>query len=377
MDLVVISLEPWDQVRRRNQHLVDGLLDLHPGLRVLFVEPAHDPIHAARRRSRPRPGPGLRRARPTDSQHWQRLWLLGPTKWLPRRIDPSWDRRWAAQVVRAADRLGFSAPLLWVNDPAGAAVLSRTSWPALYDITDDWLAARRPSREIARLAAHEHILLTEAAEVVVCSPGLRRVKGQGRRVELVPNAADLSAYAAGLPRPGDLPAGPVALYAGTLHTDRLDVGLVRATAAELVGAATVVLLGPDALDPASRASLADAGVVILGARAASEVPAYLLHADVLLVPHVVDEFTDSLDPIKRYEYEAAGRPVVSTAVAGFVDSPAATIADRAAFPAAVRRAVEEHKTPRPAHRPTGVDWADRVRQVRALLERVGQAQAAG
>ena len=28
-------------------------------------------------------------------------------------------------------------------------------------------------------------------------------------------------------------------------------------------------------------------------------------------------FTDSLDPIKLYEYQAVGRPVVSTAVAGF------------------------------------------------------------
>ena len=28
-------------------------------------------------------------------------------------------------------------------------------------------------------------------------------------------------------------------------------------------------------------------------------------------------FTDSLDPIKLYEYQAVGRPVVSTPVAGF------------------------------------------------------------
>ena len=47
------------------------------------------------------------------------------------------------------------------------------------------------------------------------------------------------------------------------------------------------------------------------------VPAYLKNADVLVVPHVVTGFTDSLDPIKVYEYLAAGLPVVSTPVAGF------------------------------------------------------------
>ena len=90
-----------------------------------------------------------------------------------------------------------------------------------------------------------------------------------------------------------------------------------------------MLLGPDALEAAQRGALEDAGVVLLGARPSVEVPAYLQHADVLVVPHVVTPFTDSLDPIKLYEYQAAGRPVVSTPVAGFRDAvdELVTIAD--------------------------------------------------
>jgi teichuronic acid biosynthesis glycosyltransferase TuaH len=67
------------------------------------------------------------------------------------------------------------------------------------------------------------------------------------------------------------------------------------------------------------------------------VPAYLQHADVLIVPHVVDAFTGSLDPIKLYEYLAVGRPVVSTPVAGFRDlgSDSVTIVAAALFPAAL------------------------------------------
>ena len=41
-ELVVCSLEPWDEIWRRNQLVVDGLLRRHPRLRVLFVEPPHD-----------------------------------------------------------------------------------------------------------------------------------------------------------------------------------------------------------------------------------------------------------------------------------------------------------------------------------------------
>ena len=55
-DLVVMSLEGWDDVWRRNQHLVAGLLKTDPALRVLFVEPAADPLHDVVSRRRPPEG---------------------------------------------------------------------------------------------------------------------------------------------------------------------------------------------------------------------------------------------------------------------------------------------------------------------------------
>ena len=61
-DLVVVSLEAWDGVWRRNQHLVSRLLAADPDLRVLFVEPPADPLHDLRRRSGVRRGLGLRQA---------------------------------------------------------------------------------------------------------------------------------------------------------------------------------------------------------------------------------------------------------------------------------------------------------------------------
>src|SRR5690606_6370135 len=83
--------------------------------------------------------------------------------------------------------------------------------------------------------------------------------------------------------------------------------------------ATLVLVGPNRLTTEHASFLTQEGAVILGGRAFDEVPAYLQHAGALVVPHLVNPFTDSLDPIKLYEYLAVGRPVVSTPVAGFRD----------------------------------------------------------
>ncbi|MFI2103196.1 glycosyltransferase [Isoptericola sp. NPDC019693] len=346
-DLVVMSLEPWDDVWRRNQHLVAGLLRERPSARVLFVEPVSDPVHALSRGARPRPGRGLRPAPHVDGVGPRRLWLLEPTKLLPRRVAPRGDERRAAVVVRAARRLGLARPVLWVNDPYGATLARVSGWPTLYDVTDDWTAASRGPAESRRVTDADRYLVEHAATVTVCSPALADRKRDARSVVLVTNGVDVDRYRRPAPRPADLPPGGTAVYVGTLHADRLDVGLCEETARALDGAGTLVLVGPVALDRADADRLRRAGVAVLGARPFDEVPAYLQHADVLVVPHVADDFTDSLDPLKLYEYRAVGRPVVSTPVAGFRDTrdPAVAVAPPEGFAAAVRDAVT-----RPARR---------------------------
>ncbi|WP_235915545.1 glycosyltransferase [Puerhibacterium puerhi] len=368
--LLVCSLEPWDSVWRRNQHLVSRLL-ADPGLRVVFVEPPVDPLHALHRGAVPRLGRGLRRL-PYEEHEFpgaDRLWLYEPTKWVPRKMADGGDRRRARAALRAARSIGAPPAVLWVNDISYAALLDVTSVPVVYDVTDDWLAAHRPPAETARLVEAEARLLREAAAVTVCSPALQRAKGRDRAVELVTNGVDVAAYRDPGPRPADLPAGPVALYVGTLHADRLDVALCVRTAAALAAVrGRLVLLGPDALEEDERRRLTTAGVVLLGARPFDTVPAYVTHADVLVVPHVVDAFTDSLDPLKLYEYRAAGRPVVATPVAGFRDTadPAVRALPATYFPAAVvaaTRAEAPRREP-PADLPT---WEQQAALMAAVL----------
>lgn len=372
-DLVVLSLEAWDEVWRRNQYLIDGLLRVDPELMVLFVEPAADPLYDIASRRPPRLGRGLRRLSLAGAPGG--LWAFQPTKPLPRRLDPGLDRRLARAVRAAATKVGLRNPVLWINDPGGAAVLQLTGWPALYDITDDWLLAERTPAEHARLVRDEQLLMQRCAEVVVCSQSLVRTKGAVRPVTLVPNAVDVAAYRLPQPRPSDLPEGPVALYLGTIHTDRIDLDLCVVTASAIAGRGRLVLVGPAPLDPADEHRLQAAGVLLLGAKDRTQVPGYLQHADVLVVPHVVTPFTESLDPIKLYEYRAVGRPVVSTPVAGFRDSADALVV---AVPAAeFPDAVATH-LPAATRFPEGADaevptWEERVAQMGAVIERVSSA----
>jgi teichuronic acid biosynthesis glycosyltransferase TuaH len=361
--VVVCSLEPWGEVRRRIQLMIRLFVDDDPALHVLYVEPPVDVPQALwhRRFS------DLRRVRASDRE---RIHVMRPRKWLPRVLGSWADRSLVDQVRRAAHRLGLNDPFLWINDAHYAGLLRRTGWPSIYDVTDDWLHASLSHRARSRLAADEQILLAQAGAVVVCSPDLAHSRGGARQVDIIPNAVDVDRFRAPHPRPADLPPAPVALYVGTLHEDRLDVDLCRQVA-EALPEVQLVLLGPNSLTPGSIGILsALANVSMPGARPYDSVPAYLQHADVIVIPHRVTPFTESLDPIKAYECLAAGRPTVATPVAGFRQlGPPVVVTPPESFVAEVRRVLAA-PGPVPTVPPEVPTWRQRAEAFSAVMARV-------
>ena len=88
------------------------------------------------------------------------------------------------------------------------------------------------------------------------------------------------------------------------------------------------------------------------------------------MPHVVTSFTDSLDPIKLYEYQAVGRPVVSTAVAGFrdADDDRIVIADASGFADAVDGGTRRRRSRFRREQMRDVaDWNDRADAMLGIL----------
>lgn len=361
--LVVCSLEAWDETLRRNQLLVSELVAHDPHLRVLFVEPPYDPVHALRSKTAEPRRQGVRSAGGDG-----RIRVFQPIKPLPRRFGGVSVRSMCRQVRRAAAVSGFSEPTLWVNDATYAPLVETTRWPSLYDITDDWLESTTTDRARVRLEADEDRLLAGADEVVVCSPGLVASRRRSRPdVHLIPNAVDVERFVRPQPRPDDLPEGSTAVYVGSLHEDRLDVELVRRLA-EQHPDLHVVLVGPDFLEEGSRRRLTSLGNLHqIGARPHATVPAYLQHAGVVIVPHVVSPFTESLDPIKAYECLAVGRPTVATPVAGFRDLHApVVVAEGGAW---VEQAARLAGRRAPSDPQPVASWATRAAQMRSVIGR--------
>ena len=137
--------------------------------------------------------------------------------------------------------------------------------------------------------------------------------------------------------------------------------------------------GPNLLTEGDRQTLAACGnVVLTGPVPYAGIPEIMRAFDVCITPHRVTPFTESLNPIKLWEYLAAGKPIVATNVAGFRDYPqmvrlASECAD--SFGAAVEAALTEPDATAGEARRTEArrhSWDSRLAQV---LEVLGSAAA--
>jgi glycosyltransferase involved in cell wall biosynthesis len=372
--LVVCSLEPWGEARGRIRILVDEIVDVDPSVEVLYVSPSTDGLR------RPKDGnlagvsgPRLERVHP-------RIHVLRPRRWLSTSNGTGAGRSVERQVLDAVGELGLIRPLLWINDAAYARFAVRTGWSSLYDISDDWLLAPVAPRRRPRLVANERLLVEYSQAVVACSAELASSRGRGRHVELIPNGVDADMFRLPRSRPADLPPAPVALYLGTLQAEQVDIPLLLELAAARPDLA-IALIGPVRL-PSELVSAVEGvpTIHLLGPRPYDQTPAFLQHADVVVVPHLVTPLTDHLDPIEAYQCLAVGRRTIATPVAGFrqLGLPI-VIAPREGFVEAVVRAIEEAVPagiPAPFDETPVPSWRQRAESMVSVMDDVRRQRAA-
>lgn len=355
-DLVFVSLEPWDAIWRRNQFLCAQLAGRFPSMRLLFVEPPLFTLDLWKgRRHVPRFSRRLRRIEGCPN-----IRAFTPVKQLPNPLPGgrAWNERsMSAQIAHAAKVTGLRDPLLWLNPFDFGFVIGRLKeHGVVYDITDDWELAEPEGALRERIRERDRQLCARADLTVVCSRALLESReGVAKRLLLLPNGVDAAHYdnldardprprghfdsngtfcgEEGAPKPrlktqlkGKFDAAlwprPVFGYTGSLHPERIDLELVKALARAFPGG-SIVLVGPNHFfdDSLERVLEAFPNVSAPGEVPYSSIPDVMAGFDVCIVPHVRSDFVESLNPIKLWEFLAAGKPIVSADVAGFRDFP--------------------------------------------------------
>lgn len=206
-------------------------------------------------------------------------------------------------------------PILWFYTPMALAFAS--DLPAalvVYDCMDELSLFHGAPPAIS---AMERELLKRADLVFTGGASLHAVKSaQHARTHLFPSSIDVSHFGrarGALTEPADqAPIGhPRVGFFGVLD-ERLDLSLLRDVAAARP-TYQFVLVGPVVkIDPHSLPVLPN--IHYLGQKPYAELPSYLAHWDVAMMPFARNDATRFISPTKTLEYLAGGKPVVSTPI---------------------------------------------------------------
>ena len=204
LDFVYYGPEPWAGMWRNRHQLLSRLAAAN---RVLYVEPR--PYFRATLAE-------LRAGARRPAGWWQgglspgaeNLWIYRTPAYAAIGGGPAWrpiGRALRVRLMRSVlRRLGIGRPLVWLSHPSQAD--ARDDLPArlrVYHVVDEYLGyAGVDAQQRAWLAGCEAQIIAWADLVIAVTPELVAAKGGPPKARLLPNAADVAAFAAAaLPAP--------------------------------------------------------------------------------------------------------------------------------------------------------------------------------
>lgn len=189
-----------------------------------------------------------------------------------------------------------------------AARLKARGAKVIFDCIDDWttsLGGDWYSEE------HERRVISISDGLAATAEPLRRRLSaiSGRSVDLVPNAVNTSIFDRSIKHrpPRDLHSGDfVITYIGALWGHWFDWELLRKVADSYPSAA-VAVIG----DYSGQFQYPPPNLQFLGLKPQRDLPAYLAHTDVAIIPWIINDLTHTISPLKLFEYLTMATPVVA------------------------------------------------------------------
>ena len=187
------------------------------------------------------------------------------------------------------------------------------------DVIDDQTQYLTSQKEINQMIVSYEDNLRHS-DISFCNTLEVKNKFKNFNLQLIPNGAEsfTEEELKQWERPMDLPQSgkPILGYVGNLDPKRLDLELIKKLAIEFHASELVFIgsthMGGSILQLASEFS----NISLLGVREYQDALKYIKHFDVALIPHLINDMTRFMNPLKMYNYASLGRNIVATNLSG-------------------------------------------------------------
>ncbi|MBI4744680.1 MAG: glycosyltransferase [Actinobacteria bacterium] len=282
----------------------------------------------------------------------EKLWTYSPFVLFPSRNVPFLRSKFLAQnsikytyppIKKILEKNDFAqVDLLWFTNPITySAIFNLVNFKkSIYRIADNNRGFNIWPKSVLEI---EKEIIKRVDLVFVTAKNILREVEKIRKegVYYLPNGVNLDKFKQTYPVPAEykkLGNRPVVLYVGAIK-DWFDVDLIREAASKLNDYA-FVFIGPTGSNFNLFNNLSN--VYLLGPKSPDEIVAYIQHANVGIIPFKKNVLTDSISPIKLFEYLASGLSVVSVALdeVTALGLPVFTFSSKDQFCSGIKDAVE-------------------------------------
>ena len=242
------------------------------------------------------------------------------------------------------------------------------------DLIDDQRVWEAGTPNAKRVDDNYKAILSESDLVFAnCQPLADAMREYAPVIHVVPNGAERFSRLPEMSKPEALAAlsGPVVGYVGTLR-DRIDWMLLHDVVSRMPEV-SFVFLGPSSDTPSAVSLAKHPNVHMLGLLPYDDLPYWLRHFDVGIMPHMNNQLTERMNPLKIYNYFAAGLPIVASEVnnIGLLGNTVQVARDANEFVSALKIALQSKPDVNSAEwRSTmnSIAWDERVNHILDTLE---------
>lgn len=331
-DIVLLSTADWDNPFWTNkQHVAVELSSL--GYKVFYIDSLGLRAPSFNKKDMSRVFKRVSKLFAAPKKKRENLWVWSPVTlpWNKYKLIRAFNKLYLKWMVNFWTRyLKFKDKVMWTYNPLTKRLVDVSDYKSLiYHCVDEIKA--QPGMPVTILEEAENELIKDADIVFVTSPNLYESRKKiNPNTHYHSNVADFNHFNKSLtvdfPRPIDIRdiQGPVLGFIGAISSYKVNFELLSYIASHRPNYQIVLIGLVGEGDPATDISILKEhkNIHLIGPKSYNELPAYLKYFDVALLPNVINSYTDSMFPMKFFEYLAAGKNVVSVnlkAIQGFKD----------------------------------------------------------
>lgn len=217
-------------------------------------------------------------------------------------------------IKEACNYLKINDSILLLQNPMAVGTAKKLQFKKVaFDAIDNWMY--HPQMPDKQLIKENYAYIDSRADLIMTvSKALLDTFPMNKNKHWIPNGVDVEYFHPALKEAKEdkITIG----YVGKIQ-DRVDFDLVEQCLKKFAEV-HFVFLGPAYSQKERIKELENkyTNITFKGDVHYKKLPYEMKCFDIAIIPHKVDEFTNSMNPLKLYEYLAAGKPVVTTGVAG-------------------------------------------------------------